>query len=60
MEIGISKEKNNVCFTSTHKAFRDEFGAKREVPIGLQYYIMLDLAKWANNIVNEECFFYMD
>lgn len=60
MVIGIGREKDKVYFTSMHKAFRDEYGARREVPMGLQFYIMLDLATWVNNIVKEECFFYMD
>lgn len=60
MEIGIGKDKGNVYFTSTHKAFRKEWGERREVPQGLMFSIMLDLASWANNDVEEECFFYMD
>lgn len=60
MEIGIGRDKGNVYFTSTHKAFRAKYGERREVPLGLQYYIMLDLASWVNNEVGEECFFYMD
>lgn len=60
MEIAIGKDKGKVYFTSTHKAFRAEYGERREVPLGLQYSVMLDLASWVNNEVGEECFFYMD
>ena len=60
MEIGISKVKGNIQFTSTSKAFREEYGIVREVPEGCLFSIMNDLANWANNEAEEECFFYMN
>ena len=60
MEIGIGKDKSNIYFTSTHKAFRAEYGERRTIPAGLMFSVMLDLASWVNNDVGEECFFYMD
>jgi hypothetical protein len=60
MEIGIGKDKGNVYFKSTHKAFLEEYGERREVPEGLMFSVMLDLARWVNNEVKEDCYFYMD
>lgn len=61
MEIGIGRDHGLFYFTSTHPAFRAEWGERRaNIRPGLLYSIMEDLASWANNDVGVGCYFYMD
>lgn len=60
MEIGIGRNYGGCYLTSTGKRFREEYGECREIPVGNLYYIMLDTASWVNNVIEEECFFYVD
>lgn len=62
MEIGIGSSENKqiVYFTSTSKAFREKYTEFIMCSRHMQYAKMLELADWVNNILGEECFFYMD
>lgn len=65
IEIGIGRHewgelKGTFFFTSKHPAFGEEWGERRDnIPGGLLYDVMDDLAKWACNDIGAGCYFYM-
>lgn len=65
IEIGIGRHERGehagkYFFTSKHPAFCAEYGDRRDdIPVGLLYDVMEDLAMWACNDIGAGCYFYL-